>query len=270
MATLNYSIGRFALSVQGKYSEYFAMRTNPYTALSPVLVGTIGFLTPVNRQNTYRLPARYSPAVQELGEMGIQVDATFSPNRKNVFNVNFSHIESPQITEETLFRELFATYQKSFGKRVKSTFGFQSVFYNQKVYEGKAPTTPNVKSMTPFVELQVNMNNRKSIRTELQYLRTDQDLGDFAFALAELTIAAKYSITISDMVNTQPREATRNPLVAPGELVHYPTVFFAYSHNQSRFTAGYIKQVEGIVCNGGVCRLEPAFSGVRFGLTTNF
>jgi hypothetical protein len=124
--------------------------------------------------------------------------------------------------------------------------------------------------MTPFVELQVNMNNRKSIRTELQYLRTDQDLGDFAFALAELTIAAKYSITISDMVNTQPREATRNPLVAPGELVHYPTVFFAYSHNQSRFTAGYIKQVEGIVCNGGVCRLEPAFSGVRFGLTTNF
>ena len=114
------------------------------------------------------------------------------------------------------------------------------------------------------------MKNRKSIRTELQFLKTDQDLGDFAWALVEYTIGSKYSITVSDMVNTDPREDTRNANVEPGELVHYPTVFFAYSVNQTRFTAGYIKQVEGVVCNGGVCRLEPAFSGVRFGLTTNF
>ena len=35
-------------------------------------------------------------------------------------------------------------------------------------------------------------------------------------------------------------------------------------------TLAYIKQVEGVNCSGGVCRLEPAFSGVRFTLTTNF
>ena len=269
-ATLTYSTKGLGITLQGRYLENFSMRTDPYTALSPVFVGTVGFLTPVNRQNTYRLPARYSPNVQEVGEIGLQGDISYAINRSNVFNVNYSYIYSPHIIDETLYRELFITYQRKFSKTVKGTFGFQTIYYNQKVYEGKAPSTPNVQTNTPFVELLVKLPKRRAIRTELQYLQTDEDLGDFAWALLEYTIGSKYSITLSDMVNTAPREDTRNPNVEPGELVHYPTVFLAYTYKQTRFTAGYIKQVEGIVCNGGVCRLEPAFSGVRFGLTTNF
>ncbi len=269
-ATLTYATKGLGITLQGHYLQNFAMRTNPYTALSPVFVGTIGFLTPINRQNTYRLPARYSPNVQEVGEIGFQGDISYAINRNNVFNVNYSYIKSPQIIDETLFREIFATYQRKFNKNVKGTFGFQTVYYNQKVYQGKAPSTPNVITNTPFVEFLVKLPNKKSLRTEVQYLITEQDLGDFAWVLAEYTIGSNYSITVSDMVNTDPREETRNVNVEPGELVHYPTVFFAYTHKQTRFTAGYIKQVEGIVCNGGVCRLEPAFSGIRFGLTTNF
>ena len=48
------------------------------------------------------------------------------------------------------------------------------------------------------------------------------------------------------------------------------TVFGKYSIHTTAFTLAYIKQVEGVNCSGGVCRLEPAFSGVRFTLTTNF
>ena len=57
--------------------------------------------------------------------------------------------------------------------------------------------------------------------------------------------------------------------VTAGPL-HYPTIFTAYSHHASRYTLAYVKQVEGIVCTGGVCRYEPAFSGVRFSMSTNF
>lgn len=270
MVGLSYAAKGLGISLLGKYSENFLIRTNPFTAQSVFLTGTVGFLAPVNRQNTYRLPARYSPAVQEQGEIGGQVDINYAFNRKNVFNFNYSYIEAPRITDETMFREFFATYTKKFSRKFKSTFGYQNVFYNQKIYEGKDPETPNVQTHVPFVEFQWKMKKKKSLRTEFQFLMTDEDLGDFVFALVEFNIAPKYSFSISDMVNTDPREKTRNDLVEPGELVHYPTFFVAYTKNQTRLTAGYIKQVEGIVCTGGVCRLEPAFSGVRFSLTTNF
>lgn len=269
-AALSYSTKGFGINVTGKYSEYFAMRTSPYTALSPIVVGTISYLPPINRQNTYRLPARYSPAVQELGEIGIMADVNYAINRKNVFNLNYSYIEAPFLEGEKLFEEVFFTYRKKFSRKVKATFGYQNVFYNQAVYEGKPPSTPDVMTHTPFVEFQVKLPKKKSIRTELQYLRTDQDLGDFAFALVEFNIAPKWSFSVSDMVNTDPREETRNAVVEEGEIVHYPTFFVAYTQEQTRLTAGYIKQVEGVVCTGGVCRLEPAFSGFRFSLTTNF
>ncbi|MFN9380586.1 MAG: DUF6029 family protein, partial [Bacteroidota bacterium] len=36
------------------------------------------------------------------------------------------------------------------------------------------------------------------------------------------------------------------------------------------FSLSYIKQVEGVICTGGICRLEPAFSGVRLSLNSSF
>jgi hypothetical protein len=36
------------------------------------------------------------------------------------------------------------------------------------------------------------------------------------------------------------------------------------------YTFGYLKQQQGVNCSGGICRLEPAFSGVRFTVSTNF
>jgi len=269
-AGASYSAKGFGISVLGKYSDHFAMRTNSRTQLSTILTGSVSFLAPLNRQNTYRLPARYSPAVQEIGEQGIQADLNYAINRKNVFNANYTYIIAPDIIDETLFREFFFTYQKKFTTKFKGVFGYQNILYNQKVYEGKSASVPNVNTHTPFVELTWKLKNKKSLRMEAHYLRTDEDLGDFAFGLVEFNIAPKYTFSISDMVNTKPNKLTRNPNVEEGELVHYPTFFFAFSHNQTRITAGYIKQVEGVVCTGGVCRLEPAFSGVRIGLTTNF
>ncbi|MEM9822759.1 MAG: DUF6029 family protein [Bacteroidota bacterium] len=43
-----------------------------------------------------------------------------------------------------------------------------------------------------------------------------------------------------------------------------------YTNGANRFSLSYIKQVEGIVCAGGICRLEPAFSGVRATVSSTF
>ena len=72
------------------------------------------------------------------------------------------------------------------------------------------------------------------------------------------------------MVNTKP--GYRNQPLAGNkfEIVHYWNLFMAYTYKSTRFTGGYIRQVEGVNCTGGVCRVEPAFSGVRVTLMTNF
>jgi len=51
---------------------------------------------------------------------------------------------------------------------------------------------------------------------------------------------------------------------------NYPSVLVFYTKHSNRFSIGYIKQVEGIVCTGGICRYEPAFSGIKATISTTF
>jgi hypothetical protein len=52
--------------------------------------------------------------------------------------------------------------------------------------------------------------------------------------------------------------------------LHYPSVGLVYTHKASRFSLAYVKQVEGINCAGGICRLEPTFHGVRLNVSSSF
>jgi hypothetical protein len=104
---------------------------------------------------------------------------------------------------------------------------------------------------------------KPSIRFELQYLATRQDSGDYAYALVELNLAPKWSFSATDMLNVVPTHGRT-------DKINYYSFLVAYTEKQTRLTLGYAKQVAGVVCTGGVCRVEPAFSGLRFGISTNF
>jgi len=54
------------------------------------------------------------------------------------------------------------------------------------------------------------------------------------------------------------------------QKIHYPRFDVFYNIKSNRFGLSYVKQVEGVVCTGGICRLEPAFSGVKFNVTSSF
>lgn len=88
-------------------------------------------------------------------------------------------------------------------KKFKPQIGFQTVTYNQEVYQNE-PGVPVVKTMTPFAEATYKINKKKSLRAELQYLSSDQDYGSWAFGLMEFTIAPKFSFSVSDMYNIKP------------------------------------------------------------------
>jgi hypothetical protein len=94
------------------------------------------------------------------------------------------------------------------------------------------------------------------------FLDEKQDLGAWAWGLVELNFAPKYSISVMDMYNYGNKLEDKR--------LHYYTIFGAANLGKNRFTLGYVKQVQGVICTGGVCRVEPAFNGVRATLNAYF
>ncbi|MBI3235137.1 MAG: hypothetical protein HYZ42_14070 [Bacteroidetes bacterium] len=135
----------------------------------------------------------------------------------------------------------------------------------------RVPTLPDVypfvHALTPFGEFNYKITKTRTIRVEWQYMHTKQDQGSFANLLIEYTAAPHWSFAAGDMVNTDP---VRFDASIAKEKLHYYQTFIAYTEKSTRFTLAFLKQLAGVNCTGGVCRVEPAFSGVRFTLSTSF
>jgi len=270
--SLSYAGHGLGITLEAKRTQNFDFRADPQLSL---LQGLITFIPPMNRANTYRLTARYSPATQTLSEQAFQADVRYRVNKKLSLLTNYSFINT--IEGERLFRELFTEIQYKYKRKWQIKGGIQMVNYNQERYEIK-PGVPIVETITPYVDFLYKISRKKSVRFELQYLLIGddesaglkQDFGDWLFFLVEYSVAPNWSFVVSDMYNSSPGKNT--PIGDNGErvLLHYPRLDVYYTKNANRLSLSYIKQVEGIVCNGGVCRLEPAFSGINFSINSTF
>ena len=254
-SNLSFATEGVGITLEGKRTDGFTFRTTPFAVLNR---GIINFLPPMSRQNSYRLTTRYVPATQELGEQAVQLDIKLAPKEHINVDVNISNITSLKNT--LLYREFYATCLFK-SEKTDWTFGIQAQTYNQQVYEVK-PQVPNVQTVTPFIELRKRLDDKKSLKLEAQYMNTQQDYGSWLYGGAELSIAPRWSFSASDMWNVVPKKTAK--------ALHYPSVSVAFSHESNRITISYVKQVEGVVCTGGICRLEPAFSGVKVGVSSAF
>ena len=221
--------------------------------------GFVGYLPPMTRVNTYRLPARYAAATQDLGELAGQLELTYRESAERSYLLNYSHITD--YDGDLLYREILG--EATFKKPRKRTWiaGLQMLWYDQERYQGKTGA-PTVKAITPYVDVLYKIKKKQSIRVEAQYMHTEQDFGSWVFALVEVGLAPHWIFELSDMWNVSPTKGH--------DALHYPTFGVTYSTGPHRFSARYVKQVEGIVCSGGICRLEPAFSGVKLQVSSQF
>jgi hypothetical protein len=256
--TLGYAQKGYAINLTGKRTENFLMRTSPNEVL---IRGLMNWQPIVARMRPQRLMARYTPQSQDLSEQAIGMDVLLSPNDNWNITLNGTYINT--LEDVALYREAYFDAEYRGWNNIILQFGTQYMHYNQELYQVKAGV-PMVESLIPFFEFTYRFDDKRSIRTEWQYQHTEQDYGSWLFGLIEYNIAPKWSIALSDMYNTAP-----GPSATTGAH-HYYNIFTAFTKGPHRFTAAYVKQVEGINCTGGVCRYEPAFSGVRFGLTSSF
>jgi len=281
--SLSYSTKGLGINAQYKRIKNFQFRTSPLeTSPFPSNQALINYLPSLTRQNTYRLLARYNAVVQELGENAMQLEVTYKLNKKTQININGSMVTKIgglklggdvgklySDTNDILFREYYIDVVHKFSTKLKIMGGVQVIGYNQTLFELK-PLAPYVKAFTPFGELTYKFNTKRSMRIEAQYLMTKQDLGNLANVLVEYNVAPHWSFSVSDMVNTKHGALNKPSAGKEFKLVHYYNFFASYTYKTTRITAAWLKQVAGVNCTGGVCRVEPAFSGARITLSTNF
>ena len=274
--SLSYAKKGFGLTLEGKRTENFSFRNRPQAVLNRAIVN---FLPAMSRENTYRLTTRYVAATQELGEYALKANLFYKPSRKLSFLVNASYINT--LKDVLLYRELYTQVELKPTRDWIIKGGIQLQTYNQEVYQFK-PGIPNVEAVTPFVDVLYKLSRRNALRLEAQYMNTGQytdpetgkilrqDYGSWLFGQLELTLAPNWTFTASDMYNAAPGKLS--PVDENGEKVqlHYPRFDVFYNYKGTRYSLSYVKQVEGIVCTGGVCRLEPAFSGVQATLLATF
>lgn len=278
--SISYSSKGIGINAQFKRIERFPLRVSPLEIAPIPNNAPINYLPSITRQNTYRLLARYNSVVQELGENAMQLELTLKPSKKTQVNVNTSLVttlkgvdfKTATFTYDTttrLFREIYVDVQHKFNKTFKAMIGIQSIGYNQATYELKA-FAPFVEALTPFGEMTYKLTPTRSLRFEWQYMHTKQDLGSFVNGLLEYNAAPHWSFSAGDMLNFQHGSVNKPAAGETFELVHYFNFFASYTYKTSRFSGGFLKQPQGVNCTGGVCRVEPAFSGARISLTTNF
>jgi len=254
--TLNYSAPGFGITFTGKRTENFAMRTSPSQTL---LNGMMNWQPIIAQIRPQRLISRYMPASQDLSEIAGSVNALYSPNENLDFNASYTHINT--LDDVKLYREAFFSSHIRSVKNMTIDVGLQYLEYNQEFYQVK-PGAGIVKAITPFAEVIYRLSQKESLKFQAQYMSTKQDFGSWIYGSVEYAIAPNWSFALSDMYNFAPTQGR--------DKEHYYSVYVGYTKLAHRFTLAYVKQVEGVNCTGGVCRYEPAFNGLRFGVTSTF
>ncbi len=260
-STITYSRKGFGITAQFRRTERFSFRTSPNETL---LLGVLNYLPPVNPQTSYRLPARYTPQALDLDEFAYGVDATFTPAKGYSVQLNYTWIEN--LKHKHLFTHVMGEVEMKLKPKWSLRIGAQYMEYNQLHYQLEGDS--DLVAITPFAEFVYKINKKHSFHIEAQHMSTAEDFGSWIYGQVEYDIAPKWAFAVSDMYNYKPNAESSNDVGRKSN--HYYSVFTSYTNKATRFTLAYVKQVEGVVCTGGVCRLEPAFSGIKLGITSSF
>ena len=170
----------------------------------------------------------------------------------------------------TYFKDLNVEIRKTINRSLKTTFTYYNFVYNQEVLE-KGVTDAEIINrgyeklvfINAFVlETLYKVRPGHSLRTEIQGMFTRQDRGDWFMVLAEYSVSPHWFIALQNSWNYG------NP--NPAERLHYTLGSIGYTLSTTRFQLNYGRQMRGIFCVGGICRVVPPSNGITLTVTSNF
>ena len=155
----------------------------------------------------------------------------------------------------TYYQDIDVQLDKRITRDFKMHLMYMNQFYNKTVVEGEGGM---IHSNIFIADLLFNLSRDTKLRTELQYLTTADDDADWAFALAELSVAPHWMFTVSDEYNCGVTNA------------HYWQTYVTYNLGAHRFQLGWGRTRAGYNCSGGVCRYVPESKGFTLSYNYNF
>lgn len=282
----SYSQKGLGIILSAKRNDNMSFRSERNEGQQNLLVN---FLPALTKQHTYNLLATLYPyAVQLNGEMAFQADVIYNFDKGTTLGgktgmdiqLNYStanNLDTTRLNDENstrqgykskwfsvgevYFKDFNVQVTKKFSKKVKGRFTYANLVYDQDVIEGK-PGNPKIYADIGIADVTYKFTRRKSLRTELQVLLTEQDQGDWVTALLEYSYSPHWFIAFLDQYNAG------NP--DPERRVHYYNASFGYNNKGNRFSLSYGRQRAGIFCVGGVCRVVPASNGLYLSVTSSF
>lgn len=281
---LGYSHRRFSASAT--FRRYEKMQT-PITLSGGALGGgnTLNYLPLLTRQHTYMLASLNPYQGSGTGdEIGGQFDVYYSLRNKKErtkywnFHANFSLYYSmdydmygTKMEGRPLWLDVNADVERQWGKHLKTT-----LFYSHQQWDdahGLGLEAHNYSSDIIVADVTYKFNKKYSMRVEAQYLASNNYEGDWVAGLIEFNIAPKFSFYVSDMWNCEAME--KNSFYDENgneynELLHYYQVGASFTHSRFRAQLSYGRNRAGYVCSGGVCRYQPAYTGINLSLTASF
>jgi hypothetical protein len=155
----------------------------------------------------------------------------------------------------TYYQDIDVQIDKRVTRDFKMHLMYMNQIYNKTIVEGEGGT---IRSNIFIADLMFNLSRQTRLRTELQYLTTPDDDHDWAFALAELSLAPHWMFTVSDEYNCGVTNA------------HYWQTYVTYNLGAHRFQLGWGRTRAGYNCSGGVCRYVPESKGFTLSYNYNF
>lgn len=258
MLSGSYSKKGLSLLLQAKRSENMSFRSKRSQ------FGTSSFINHLpafTQDQTYALAAIYPYATQLAdGEWAWQAEAGYNFKRKTALGgkygmnvkVNFSHV---RWEGTTYYQDIDVQLSRRLGKDFKLDLMYMNQRYNKTVIEGEGGM---VRSNIFIADGLFQLSPRVRLRSELQYLQTADDQGDWLFGLLELSLAPRWMFTVSDMWNNGSTKT------------HYYQGLVTCNIGSHRLQAGYGRTRAGYNCSGGVCRYVPATTGFKLSYNYNF
>ena len=145
------------------------------------------------------------------------------------------------------YRDINVDIEKVWSRKFRTVF-FVSIQENSPTHGNrKATDAQNVF----VVDGLYKFTKKVAARLELQYLYSEELTKDWMAAVAEVTFAPRWSISMSDMYNHG------------STGTHYYQGGVAYSLSGLNVSLNFGRTREGYVCSGGVCRWQPAYKGAN-------
>ena len=292
---LGYTKGRFSASASFRRQE----NMTTFIEYRPMGIGggnTMTYLPLLTRQHTYSLanlnPYRGS-SVHTGGEVGGQIDLYYSLRNPKArgkywnFHINYSMFNTVDhknsmtgldMEGRNVWIDFNFDVERQWNKQLKTTFLYSFQRWDEEINHYDAAHSHYCRSHIFVGDVTYKINKKHSMRFELQYLASNDYEGDWVAATIEYNLAPKFSFYVSDMWNCEKMQdgaygnyfMNVNTYEYQHELLHYYQVGASFTHNSLRAQLSYGRNRAGYVCSGGVCRFQPAYTGVNLALTLSF